>query len=68
MTGLIASLAAFWQRIPNAVLFGIAVLLQCALLVLMVADRMQILRNGVEVTLQTQPVDPRDLLDRKSVV
>lgn len=68
MTGLIASLAAFWQRIPKAVLFGIAVLLQSALLVLMVADRMQILRDGVEVTLQTQPVDPRDLLRGDYVV
>jgi uncharacterized membrane-anchored protein len=53
---------ALWQRIPKAVLFGVAILLQCALLVLMVADRMQILREGTEVTLQTQPVDPRDLL------
>ncbi|MEY9106394.1 putative membrane-anchored protein [Bradyrhizobium yuanmingense] len=68
MTAVIASLAAFWQRIPKAVLFGIAILLQCALLVLMVADRMQILRNGVEVTLQTQPVDPRDLLRGDYVV
>ncbi|MBH5373263.1 GDYXXLXY domain-containing protein [Bradyrhizobium glycinis] len=68
MSGLIAWLAAFWRRIPKAVLFGIAVLLQCALLVLMVADRMQILREGVEVTLQTQPVDPRDLLRGDYVV
>ncbi|QOZ42439.1 hypothetical protein XH89_02365 [Bradyrhizobium sp. CCBAU 53340] len=55
-------LVAFWQRIPKAVLFGLAILLQCALLMLMVADRMQILRDGREVTLRTQPVDPRDLL------
>jgi uncharacterized membrane-anchored protein len=55
-------LTAFWQRIPKAALFGAAILLQCALLILMVADRMQILRDGREVTLQTQPIDPRDLL------
>ena len=55
-------LFAVWQRIPKAVLFGVAILLQCALLILMVADRMQILREGTEITLQTRPLDPRDLL------
>ncbi|MBW7965540.1 GDYXXLXY domain-containing protein [Bradyrhizobium sp. BR 10261] len=55
-------LSALWQRIPKAVLFGVAILLQCALLILMVTDRTQILREGREVTLQTRPVDPRDLL------
>jgi uncharacterized membrane-anchored protein len=55
-------LTAFWQRIPKAVLFGAAILVQCALLILMVADRVQILREGREITLQTRPVDPRDLL------
>ena len=62
MMKMAASVAEFWQRIPKAVLFGVAVLLQCLLLVLMVADRVQILREGVEVTLQTRPIDPRDLL------
>jgi uncharacterized membrane-anchored protein len=61
-------LAALWQRIPKAALFGVAILLQCALLIVMVADRMQILREGREVTLQTQPVDPRDLLRGDYVV
>ena len=65
---MISSIATVWQRIPKAVLFGLAVLVQCALLVLMVADRMQILREGTEVTLQTQPVDPRDLLRGDYVV
>jgi len=55
-------LTAFWQRIPKAVLFGVATSVQCALLILMVADRMQILREGSEITLQTRPLDPRDLL------
>lgn len=68
MNEMIASVAGFWQRIPKAALFGVAVLIQCALLVLMVADRMQILRDGTEVTLQTQPVDPRDLLRGDYVV
>jgi uncharacterized membrane-anchored protein len=59
---MIESVTRLWQRIPKAVLFGAAILVQCVLLVMMVADRMQILREGREVTLQTQPVDPRDLL------
>ncbi|WP_426410382.1 GDYXXLXY domain-containing protein [Bradyrhizobium ganzhouense] len=59
---------ALWQRIPKAVLFGAAILLQCALLILMVADRVRILREGREVTLQTRPVDPRDLLRGDYVV
>ncbi|MCJ9705646.1 MULTISPECIES: GDYXXLXY domain-containing protein [unclassified Bradyrhizobium] len=65
---MIGAITRFWQRIPKAVLFGVAVLVQCLLLVLMVADRMQILREGREVTLQTQPVDPRDLLRGDYVV
>ncbi|MBR1091587.1 GDYXXLXY domain-containing protein [Bradyrhizobium manausense] len=59
---MIETFAKVWQRIPKAVLFGVAILVQCALLILMVADRMQILREGREVTLQTRPLDPRDLL------
>ncbi|MDH6262859.1 GDYXXLXY domain-containing protein [Bradyrhizobium sp. BR13661] len=65
---MIETLTTFWQRIPKAVLFGAAILVQCALLVLMVADRVQILREGREVTLQTRPVDPRDLLRGDYVV
>lgn len=61
-------LIALWQRIPKPVLFGAAILLQCAILVLMVVDRTQILREGREVTLQTRPVDPRDLLRGDYVV
>src|SRR4051794_36188355 len=68
MTRMIASVSELWQRIPKAVLFGVAILIQCVLLVLMVADRMQILREGAEVTLQTEPVDPRDLLRGDYVV
>ena len=41
MNRLITSLAELWRRIPKAVLFGAAVLVQCVLLVLMVADRVQ---------------------------
>lgn len=59
---MIETFTKVWQRIPKAVLFGVAILVQCALLILMVADRMQILREGREVTLQTRPLDPRDLL------
>ncbi|SFJ41936.1 GDYXXLXY domain-containing protein [Bradyrhizobium sp. Gha] len=65
---MIGSITRFWQRIPKAVLFGAAILLQCALLIVMVTDRMQILREGTEVTLQTRPVDPHDLLRGDYVV
>ena len=68
MTGMIASVTKLWQRTPKAVLFIVAILIQCVLLVLMVVDRVQILREGREVTLQTQPVDPRDLLRGDYVV
>jgi uncharacterized membrane-anchored protein len=63
-----ASLAEFWARIPKIVLFGIAALAQVALLTLMIVDRIQILRDGAEVTLQARPVDPRDLLRGDYVV
>ena len=65
---MIEAMTNFWQRIPKAVLFGAAILLQCALLMLMVVDRVQILREGREVILQTRPVDPRDLLRGDYVV
>jgi uncharacterized membrane-anchored protein len=57
-----AALTELWQRIPKALLFGAAALIQLALLALMVGDRVQILRNGTDVTLQTQLADPRDFL------
>mgnify|MGYP003707168551 CR=1 FL=1 len=54
--------AGLLQRIPKVALFAIAIVIQVALLALMILDRVQILRGGTEVTLQTRPVDPRDLL------
>ena len=57
-----AAFRAFWQRIPTAALFGAAALIQLLLLAVMVSDRVQILRAGNEVKLQTRAVDPRDLL------
>jgi uncharacterized membrane-anchored protein len=57
-----AALTELWQRIPKAALFGAAAVIQLALLAVIIGDRMQILREGLEVTLQTRPVDPRDLL------
>ena len=57
-----AALAERWQRFPKIVLFGAAAFTQLALLALMIADRVEVLREGTEVTLQTRPVDPRDLL------
>jgi uncharacterized membrane-anchored protein len=62
------SLAELLAHIPKIVLFGFAALVQVALLTLMIIDRIQILRDGTEVTLQTRPVDPRDLLRGDYVV
>src|ERR1043165_8678002 len=56
------------QRIPKVMLFGAAVIVQVALLALMIIDRVEILREGSEVTLQSRPVDPRDLLRGDYVV
>jgi uncharacterized membrane-anchored protein len=63
-----ASFAQFFGRIPKAVLFGAAILIQVALLAAMVVDRAQVLREGTEVKLQTRPVDPRDFLRGDYVV
>jgi len=68
MTPAASPLIQLWRRVPKPALFGAAILVQCALLVLMLADRVQILRHGVEVTLQTRPLDPRDLLRGDYVV
>jgi uncharacterized membrane-anchored protein len=57
-----APLAEHLQRIRKIVLFGAAALIQFALLALMVVDRVQILREGTEVTLWTRLVDPHDVL------
>src|ERR1700722_19874827 len=62
MTNSFAAVMEFWRRIPKAALIGAAALVQLALLALMVGDRVRILRDGTEVTLRAQPVDPRDLL------
>jgi|SRR5215469_2733844 len=61
-------LARLLQGTPKTALFGAATLIQFALLTLMVIDRVQILREGMEVTLQTRPIDPRDLLRGDYVV
>lgn len=55
-------LASVLDRVPKPVLFGAAGLIQAALIGIMVADRITILRTGTDVTLQTQPIDPRDFL------
>ena len=68
MNGFFASFAERFARIPKMVLFGTAALIQVALLGAMVFDRVEILRGGTEVKLQTRPVDPRDLLRGDYVV
>ena len=62
------NLAAAFSRVPKFVLFGAAGVIQIALIGLMVADRVMILRTGAEVTLQTRPVDPCDFLRGDYVV
>lgn len=62
------SLAERLARVPKLALFGVAALVQIALLAVMIVDRVQVLRDGVEVTLQTRPVDPRDFLRGDYVV
>jgi uncharacterized membrane-anchored protein len=54
--------------IPRILLFAVAALLQAGLVAAMVYDRVRILREGTEVTLQTRPVDPRDFLRGDYVV
>jgi uncharacterized membrane-anchored protein len=49
-------------RIPRVWLFAAAALIQVALVAMMIADRISILRAGTDITLQTRPVDPRDFL------
>lgn len=53
---------------PRPLLFALAAAIQVGLIAAMVYDRVQILRNGAEVTLKARPVDPRDLLRGDYVV
>src|SRR5262245_26913102 len=55
-------LANLMRKIPRVLLFAVAGLIQVALVAAMVIDRVGVLREGKEVTLQTRPIDPRDLL------
>lgn len=55
-------LAEIACRVPRWIRFVGAAFVQVALIALMVGDRIAILREGTEVTLQTRPVDPRDFL------
>jgi uncharacterized membrane-anchored protein len=55
-------------RVPRAVLFAVAGLIQVALIAAMVIDRAGIIRSGTEIALQTSPVDPRDFLRGDYVV
>ncbi|TPQ39904.1 hypothetical protein C2U70_06135 [Bradyrhizobium guangdongense] len=54
-------IGSFLQRIPKVALFAAVAIIQFALLAVMIIDRVQILRDGAEVALQTRPVDPRDI-------
>jgi uncharacterized membrane-anchored protein len=60
--------AALLGSMPRVLLFALAALIQTALIVVMVYDRVRVLRAGSEVTLQTRPVDPRDFLRGDYVV
>jgi uncharacterized membrane-anchored protein len=48
-------------RIPLFVRVASAAIGLCALILLMVVERVSVLRGGAEVRLATEPVDPRDL-------
>jgi uncharacterized membrane-anchored protein len=61
-------LLSMLRRIPRVALFALAGLIQVAAIAYIVIDRAGILRSGTEVTLQTTPVDPRDLLRGDYVV
>jgi uncharacterized membrane-anchored protein len=61
-------LLACLNRVPRVLLFAAAGLIQVALIVVMVFDRVRVLRDGTEVKLQTRPVDPRDFLRGDYVV
>lgn len=54
--------------IPRPLLFAAAAVVQVGLIGAMVYDRVRVLREGIEVTLQTRPVDPRDFLRGDFVV
>lgn len=54
--------------IPRILLYALAALIQVTLIGLIVYDRVRVLREGAEVTLQTRPVDPRDFLRGDYVV
>lgn len=60
--------AQFVARIPRLWLFAAAGLIQLGFIALMVGDRVYILRNGTDVFLKTQAIDPRDLLRGDYVV
>lgn len=62
------NLSAIMDRVPRTALFGVAAVLQVALIAYLVIDRAGILREGREVLLQTRPVDPRDFLRGDYVV
>jgi uncharacterized membrane-anchored protein len=61
-------LATLIGWIPRVLLYALAGAIQVALIVVMVYDRVRVLREGSEVTLQTRPVDPRDFLRGDYVV
>ncbi len=51
-----------FARFPRPWLFALAGVIQIGLIAALVVQRVEILRRGAEVKLQTRPVDPRDLL------
>jgi uncharacterized membrane-anchored protein len=61
-------LATLTGWIPRVLLYALAGAIQVALIAVMVYDRVRVLREGSEVTLQTRPVDPRDFLRGDYVV
>lgn len=53
---------------PRPLFYALAAVVQVSAIALIVYDRVRVLREGSEVTLQTRPVDPRDFLRGDYVV
>jgi uncharacterized membrane-anchored protein len=63
-----STLTTLTGLIPRVLLYALAALIQVTAIGLIVYDRVRVLREGSEVTLQTRPVDPRDFLRGDYVV
>jgi uncharacterized membrane-anchored protein len=59
---MIARARTLWRRVPRPARYALVGVLQVCLIGWLVFDRVEVLRRGREVVLQTRAIDPRDLL------